>query len=879
MSKPLAEELTEFQTTLEFYRKQYAEDGMITSDEQAHLDVLEGKIKRLQSTISNANTGNGNGQALTAPGADPRQEGVLPTSKVIAGGNDPKTPTTVQLPPAVPSQPGAPTPPTPPTTPTPDTGPSQQGMHSDEVVRRRAGELPMAEEIAAGLERRLRAHPASAVIEDILAKNGLKTLSNRQPLTGSQLAARVRDARGRIPELEELLRNNPDWTDLADELHEANQTRNRANDARRELSRRQRINAGREARGLPPQTIGPEGAPPANPPANPTGSPTNEFKPAPTDTKGISQKTSNAVDDVIRDTAQLRREFTDIQKQLEKSPALADQAKLQESLQSKEKAIKSLEENFKNLGKALEALGIKDSTLKGTFEQAREKYRYSKGDATGDFAGEKLGNALISLVTSYMLFMEINHIFEAKTPKERWDRFVNLSRNLGHQAVAFAIVRVILGASGPALVITTFASWSGEQTDHTYAKEKKEIRETKARKMVEAILDDMGKNHPHSVELEVDGEWTINDHKLFELKLKEYEKKRKEDLAKALAPMLAIARAMGVEDGMAGQGLRLNFSAVEKLIVQEFDEPDLQADQKGELYKSYEAGAVESAAKRKAALQKAQEWGSQDGKAGKPVRMQEINTWPIVQTAGLKDDLVQTRAALQIELVGAYKKAFDAVTGNITGGEKVAIDKKEAALKKARELGLKDGKTGKQSQIEEIQKWPEVTQVEATSRGAFLADLIEAYKKAFDSVAPANSAPRAPNTVSGGELVARDKMAALLKRAAELGTKDGKTGKQSHLEELHKWPEVTELEKAAGLALHGQLVVAYTKAFNIAAPATPALLQRARELGQQDAKSGMALHMSEISKWPEVTKMETGVRQAVLAQLVEVYRKALATGG
>jgi hypothetical protein len=187
---------------------------------------------------------------------------------------------------------------------------------------------------------------------------------------------------------------------------------------------------------------------------------------------------------------------------------------------------------------------------------------------------------------------------------------------------------------------------------------------------------------------------------------------------------------------------------------------------------------------------------------------------------------------------------------------------------RARKAGLKDGKTGKQSQIEQIQKWPEVTEVEATSRGAFLADLIEAYNKAFDSVAPANSAPRAPNTVSGGELVARDKLAALLKRAAELGTTDDKTGKQSHLEELHKWPEVTELEKAAGLALHGQLVVAYTKAFNSAAPATPALLQRARELGQKDAKSGTPLNMSEISKWPEAQ-----TNPAVLQQLIEAYNK------
>jgi hypothetical protein len=61
MSRPLAEELTEFQTTLDFFRKQYAEDGTITADEHAHLDVLEGKIKQLVSVVRRAGAGNGNG--------------------------------------------------------------------------------------------------------------------------------------------------------------------------------------------------------------------------------------------------------------------------------------------------------------------------------------------------------------------------------------------------------------------------------------------------------------------------------------------------------------------------------------------------------------------------------------------------------------------------------------------------------------------------------------------------------------------------------------------------------------------------------------------------------------------------------------------------
>jgi hypothetical protein len=67
MSKTLQQELSEFQSTLDLVRKQYAEDGTIAADAQSHLDVLEGKIKRLLSTAGSSNSGNGNGQPLTAP--------------------------------------------------------------------------------------------------------------------------------------------------------------------------------------------------------------------------------------------------------------------------------------------------------------------------------------------------------------------------------------------------------------------------------------------------------------------------------------------------------------------------------------------------------------------------------------------------------------------------------------------------------------------------------------------------------------------------------------------------------------------------------------------------------------------------------------------
>jgi hypothetical protein len=41
-------------------------------------------------------------------------------------------------------------------------------------------------------------------------------------------------------------------------------------------------------------------------------------------------------------------------------------------------------------------------------------------------------------------------------------------------------------------------------------------------------------------------------------------------------------------------------------------------------------------------------------------------------------------------------------------------------------------------------------------------------------------------------------------------------------------------------------------------------------LGEQDAKAGMALHMPEIGKWPEVQGSE-----AMLQQLLEAYNKAM----
>src|SRR5205814_3176090 len=174
------------------------------------------------------------------------------------------------------------------------------------------------------------------------------------------------------------------------------------------------------------------------------------------------------------------------------------------------------------------------------------------------------------------------------------------------------------------------------------------------------------------------------------------------------------------------------------------------------------------------------------------------------------------------QLLEAYKKAFESVApgssksggaGTMTSGEMVARDHKDAALKRANEWGLTDGKTGKQARIEEIQKWQEVTEIEGSERGKFLHELLETYNKAFASVAPKGTATAAAGTVSAGETVALGKKAAALKRARELGTDDGKTGVKLHFEGIQNWPEVTEIEGTdRGTLLH-ELLETYSKAY------------------------------------------------------------------
>src|SRR5688572_28279452 len=76
MTKTLEQELSEFQRTLNLVRKQYADDGTITADDQSRLDMLETKIKRIQSPAGNP----GRGLAGGLPAAPGRADGNGPPS-------------------------------------------------------------------------------------------------------------------------------------------------------------------------------------------------------------------------------------------------------------------------------------------------------------------------------------------------------------------------------------------------------------------------------------------------------------------------------------------------------------------------------------------------------------------------------------------------------------------------------------------------------------------------------------------------------------------------------------------------------------------------------------------------------------------------------
>jgi hypothetical protein len=313
--------------------------------------------------------------------------------------------------------------------------------------------------------------------------------------------------------------------------------------------------------------------------------------------------------------------------------------------------------------------------------------------------------------------------------------------------------------------------------------------------------------------------------------------------------------------------------------------------------KARQEGYKEGKARRDAIWKRANDLGLKDGKTGKPAGMEEIPKWPELQTsADMSERQVFARTTFLNKLLEVYKTAFDAIApkdasggtaGNMAAGEMATRDGKAAAMKRAKDYGVEDGKSGKRSRGEDIQNWKEVTELDGPDRAGLLHELIETYNKAFASVAPASPAASTDGKTSAREMVARDRKAAALKRAGEMGTSDGKLGQKLSIEKIQAWPEVTELGGADLATFLHQLLEVYNKAFEaVPKKAGPtagqmvdrdkkdAALKRAREMGTRDGKAGSRVNLEDIQEWEVVTELEGAARGAFLHELLEAYNQA-----
>jgi hypothetical protein len=96
-----------------------------------------------------------------------------------------------------------------------------------------------------------------------------------------------------------------------------------------------------------------------------------------------------------------------------------------------------------------------------------------------------------------------------------------------------------------------------------------------------------------------------------------------------------------------------------------------------------------------------------------------------------------------------------------------------------------------------------------------------------------------------------DRKAAVHERAHDQGMQDARImGRFVHNDELKDWPEVKE-----NLVLEEELFEDYKKGFNERNKKREALMNRATNLGYQDAKIGTKAHHDDIFKWPEVNQL------------------------
>jgi hypothetical protein len=598
-----------------------------------------------------------------------------------------------------------------------------------------------------------------------------------------------------------------------------------------------------------------------------------------------------------------RNKVAELQKRLEKGPSNVDELKIREELKLVRGRVAAIEAGIEAAAQAIEASplmkGFKGSNPGETFKEAHK--RFSKGDPEAQGRAAKI----LKWLGLFSLLAPLGEILTAETADEKIQKAMAAVHGLGSGIMDVTVIEGILGpgSGGAAMGILFLLGLCGEggcQPDPEALKEalKRAARDQKytaLSKYMKEMHPEAVIEHPKAPGLLIPETGYRKLWEETEKKLDEIMKRRKDGaMAKGRAERAQQMRAFGVQDGITGEKLH------DKVGLQyDLSDPALADAAKAEqdIRKGYEEGYKEGEAQKAAALKRAREIGLKDGKTGKPAQMEEIATWPVVKTSqGMTDREQAARAGLAGELLGAYQKAFDSVAppgariegaGTMTAGQKVERDKKEAALKRAKQYGLEDGKTGKQARIEEIQKWKEVTDLEGTARAAVLHELIETYNKAFASVAPANAKGQAKGTVPAREKIAADRKEAALKRAWSLGKEDGTTGVKLNVEKIQNLPEIADFEGAERGALVHKLLEAYNKAYDsvpkkagltggekVARDKKADAITRAREMGTRDGKAGKRLNVEDIQDWPVVTELEGPARGTFLHELIETYNKA-----
>ena len=189
------------------------------------------------------------------------------------------------------------------------------------------------------------------------------------------------------------------------------------------------------------------------------------------------------------------------------------------------------------------------------------------------------------------------------------------------------------------------------------------------------------------------------------------------------------------------------------------------------------------------------------------------------------------------------QKVWDATVKKVHELQKQHAEAKRGAFRRAFDLGLADGKTGKKSQAKELAKFPELLSLPGGGVVTIL-ELSQAYERGFT-------------------------FGSSRQRAKELGIEDSKKhGKFARKDEMKSWDAVKN-----GVLREEELFIEYRDAFNTQNKARAKLMDRAGEQGWEDGKTGTKAHIDDIFKWPETKKLlsEGADMQDLFAELVERY--------